>query len=128
MDGPVVSGAELIRMVDEYGGLYWCIGESQRFFCPPSDGSELTIGTRLIRISASLNKLPRHYVVASPLFLQRGTWSVILQPDAERNNYTLPGLKDSFGTCRPVHVHLICRTHRGKFYKPTLGVRYLLSN
>lgn len=82
MYGPVVTGAELIRIIDEHGGMRWCIDGYVQFLRPPGDTSLLQIGTRLIGINASLYKAPRHCTVASPLFSQRGGLAVILEPDA----------------------------------------------
>lgn len=127
MDGPVVTGADMIRIIDEQGGMHWRIDDQVQFLNPPDDASQLQIGARLICISASLNKAPRHYTVASPLFCQRGTWAVVLESDASRNTYELPGLKQHHNDCRAVNVHHICRSLMGKIYKPPVGMRFLLS-
>lgn len=125
MDGPVVTGAEMIRMIDEYGGMRWCIDGIVRFIRPPKDTSELQMGARLIRIRASLDRAPQYCKVVSPSFCVRGTWSVILEPDASRN-HEMPGLKQPYGGCRMVNLHLICTTVMGKNYAPSNGTRFLL--
>lgn len=126
MDGPVIFGAELIRIIDENGGMYWRVDGVERFLCPPNDASQLQVGTRLIWISASLRAMPRHYKVASPLFLQRGTWMVVLEPDASRN-CDLPGSRLYLVRCRAVAVHTICPVHGSKTYKLPQGMRFLVS-
>lgn len=127
MDGPVVTGVEMIRIIDEHGGMQWCIDGHTRFLSLPGDVSELRLGVSLIRISASLHSAPCHYKVASPLFRLHGGWAVILEPDVSRNS-ELPGLKRRDASCKAFYVHTICRTHNSKTYKPGDGFRFLLSS
>lgn len=125
MDGPVITGADMIRIIDERGGIEWSLEGKVRFLRPP-DSSELQIGVRLIRITTKLSA-PHHCRVASPFFSQGGQVWVVLEQDGSRNNCNLPGLPQTNRATKAAPIQVICRTHHGKLYKPTQGIRFLLS-